>query len=180
MKKLLLAGAMLALGAGANAQTLSLAAAPTVTLANGLNTYTYNFNVTGPAGTAVTDIFLSSDDLSPLNLTFAKNGGAASAWSLLSNDTPYNYLDFTSLDANGAALDSLRSGDRLTVSFSDSAAQFAALPLQFASAYDSTSGNYTPNVTRLVGPSAVPEPGSLALFAGLLITGGGLLARRRK
>ena len=180
MKKLLLSGAILLLGAGVNAQTLSLAGAPTVTFADGLNNYTYLFNVTGPAGTAITDVFLSSDDLSPLNLSIKKNNSATTAWSLLSNDTPYNYLDFNSLDANGNALDSLQSGDQLEVSFSDSAAKFVPSTNHFASAYDATSGNYSPNVTGLVGPSAVPEPGVASLLAGILVAGSGLLLRRKK
>lgn len=180
MKKQLLSGAILLLGASANAQTLSLANAPTVTLANGLYNYTYLFNVTGPVGTAITDIFLSSDDLSPLNLTISKNNAPAPAWSLLSNNTPYNYLDFNSLDANGAALDSLKTGDQLEISFSDSAASFVPLTSHFAAAYDSNSTGFTPSVTGLVGPSAVPEPGVASLLAGILVAGSSLLLRRRK
>ena len=128
----------------------------------------------------MTDVFLSSDDLSPLNLTISKNNAPAPAWSLLSNDTPYNYLDFNSLDANGAALDSLTAGDQLEISFSDSAANFVPLTGHFAAAYDATSGAYSPNVAGLVGPTAVPEPGVASLLAGILVAGSGLLLRRRK
>ena len=180
MKKLLFSGAILLAAVGANAQTLSLASAPTVTLTNGLYNYSYLFNVTGPAGTAITDIFLSADDLAPLNLTISKNNAPAPAWSLLSNDTPYSYLDFNSLDASGNALDSLTSGDQLRISFSDSAANFVPLTGHFAAAYDATSGGYSARVTGLVAPSAVPEPGVAPLLAGLLAAGSGLLLRRRK
>lgn len=160
--------ATLALTAAAGAQTLT--ATSTVTPVGAFYNYDYVFSITGPAGTAVDNLFLSSDDLSPVGpFSYLKNGAATSDWSFASNDTPNNYLDFFS------ASDSLRNGDSLDVKFTSA---YAPTPTGFANGYDTLNGRYTANtVTGLAAP--VPEMSTAPLLAlgGLWI---GFAAYRRR
>jgi hypothetical protein len=134
----------------------------------GLYDYSYKFSVTG-AGANVDNIFLGSDDLSPLNVVLDVNGSPTTDWSWLGNDTPENYLQF--FDIAGTALG---NGDALDVTFSS-----ALVPGKgFALGVDSSTGGATNRVTGVTAPSSVvtPEPGSLLL----LISGVALLPVARR
>ena len=183
---LVVVGASLS-GRQAEAQVLN--AKGTESLNLGLYTYAYTFSVSGDATSptpALTDIFLSSDDLSPLNLTITKNNAPTTAWSFLGNNAPYNYLDFTSLDPlTGNPLDTLGAGDELEVTFTDSSGLFLPDTTHFAAGFDSSISGFTANVTPLVGPTVnpnpsalTPEPGTLSLVCAMLVVGGGWLNRR--
>jgi hypothetical protein len=133
----------------ATAATLGVSA--NVTPAGALYNYTYSFSVTG-AGLALDNIYLGSDDLSPLNVAFTFDGAATSNWSWLGNDTPRNYLQFFS--TNGSKLS---AGDILGVKF---ASTFAPGSNQFAIGLDSSTATSSNQVTGVAGPSVVPEPAS--------------------
>ncbi len=170
MKTILaLAGAALALASAAGAQTLSVT--NTVTQSSGLYNYDYVFSFTGPAsaGTSVANLYLTTDDLSPVGpFTFAKDGATTTDWSFASNDTPYNYLQFFS------ATDSLTNGDSLEVKF---ASAFAPSINNSVTGFDGSTGNYTNTITGVSAP--VPE----ASTAPLLVLGGlglGFAAYRRR
>jgi len=126
----------------------------------GLYDYSYQFSITG-AGAKVDNIFLGSNDLSPLNVVQKVNGNPTADWSWLGNDTPQNYLQF--FDTNGTALG---PGDVLNVTFSSKLAPGNA---KFAVGLASSTSDVTNTVNGVVGPSSVPtpEPGSLPL----LVTG---------
>ncbi len=163
------AGAALALASAAGAQTMSVTA--NVTSGSGLYNYDYLFSLTGPAGagTSVANLYLTSDDLSPVGpFTFAKDGTGTSLWTYASNDTPYNYLQFFSTS------DSLTNGDTLEVKF---ASAFAPSTANTATGLDDSTGRYTNTVTGVAAP--VPETNT----APLLILGGlwlGFMAYRRR
>jgi hypothetical protein len=118
--------------------------------------YTYIFSVAG-AGARIDNIFLGSDDLSPVSVVLRVNGNPTVDWSWLGNDTPQNYLQF--FDTSGT---SLGNGDALDVTFSS---HLASQTSHFAVALDSSTGQTTNMATGLAAPSAAaPEPGSLLLF----------------
>jgi hypothetical protein len=132
----------------------------------GLYDYTYRFSITG-AGASVDNIFLGSNDLSPLNVVLKVDGNPAGNWSWLGNDIPQNYLQFFSTNGTG-----LGNGDFLGVTFSSQLAPQAA---EFAVGLNGSTGDATNTATGVVGPAAIaaPEPGTLllllcgiALFAG--------------
>ncbi len=134
----------------------------------GLYDYSYQFSVTG-AGANVDNIFLGSDDLSPLNVVLKVDGSPTTDWSWLGNDTPENYLQFFDTAATA-----LGNGDALDVTFSS-----ALVPgTGFALGLDSSTGDATNTVTGVTAPASVvtPEPGSLLL----LIAGGALLPVARR
>jgi hypothetical protein len=79
--------------------TLSVSA--NVTPNAGLFNYAYQFTI-ADSGSNVDNIFLGSDDISPLNVVLKINGQPTSTWSWLGNDTPQNYLQF--FDLVGSAL----------------------------------------------------------------------------
>lgn len=167
----------------AGAQTLTVT--DSVSLNQGVYTYTYAFRVTGDPGSptpAVTDLFLGSDDLSPLNTVITRNNAPTSAWTFLGNSAPYNYLQFTNL---GGA-DSLGNGDELEVTFEDASSLFQPDTTHFVQAYDinaaAGAGGYTASVSNVFGPTAnpVPEPGALSLVGAIAMVGAGWLGRRRK
>ena len=179
----------MALTAGrSGAQTLTVT--DSVNLSLGIYTYTYAFRVTGDAGSptpAVTDIFLGSDDLSPLNTVITRNNAPTSAWAFLGNSAPYNYLQFT----NSGGPESLGSGDELEVTFFDSSGLFLPDTTHFAQAYDPNAaagaGGYTVSVNGVFGPTTnpnpsalTPEPGALSLVGAMAMAGAGWLGRRRK
>src|SRR5262249_7522662 len=119
----------------------------------------------------IDNIFLGSDDISPLNVVLEVNGQAAAGWSWLGNDTPQDYLQFF-----GLAGTALGNGDVLDVTFSSPLVPQAT---HFAVGLDSATGSTTNRATALLAPSSaagVPEPGSLGLLAGALAA---LLVRRR-
>ena len=166
--------AALALASAVGAQTLNVSA--NVTLSSGLYNYDYLFSLTGPstAAPAVSILYLTSDDLSPLDVTFAKNGAATAAWSFVGDDSAGNNLDFFS------SSDSLTNGDTLEVKFTDSDQLFRPLtsPTNSATSADSSTNTYS-TVSNIVAPAAVPETST----APLLILGGlgiGFAAYRRR
>ncbi len=135
----------------------------------GLYDYSYRFSVTG-AGASVDNIFLGSDDLSPLNVVLKVDGSATADWSWLGSDTPENYLQFFDTAATA-----LGNGDELDVTFSS-----ALVPgTSFALGLESSTGDATNTVTGVTAPSSAvvtPEPGSfLLLISGLALL---LVARR--
>ena len=169
MKTILAALLLAALPACAGAQTLT--ATSTAAAAGQFYRYDYVFSITGPAGTAVDNLYLGTADLSPLGpFTYLKNGAATTDWSFASNDTPSSYLDFFSVS------DSLGSGDRLEVQL---VSAYAPTLTGTASGYDTANGRYTLNtVSGLSVP--VPEAATTISLGLLLALGGaGLIARRR-
>lgn len=135
----------------------TLAVTASATPAAGLYDYAYQFSITG-TGAAVDNIFLGSNDLSPLNVVLKVDGSPTSDWSWLGNDTPQNYLQF--FDTSGT---SLGNGDVLDVTF---VSQLAPGSTSFALGLDSSTGGSTNTVTGLLAPTSVatPEPGSLLLL----------------
>src|SRR5882724_1916731 len=134
-----------------------------------LYNYTYTFSISG-SGLALDNIFLGSDDLSPLNLKFTFDGSPTTNWSWLGNDTPQNYLDFFNT-AGG----SLGSSDTLTVTFTSA---FAPLASHFAVGLNSVTSTTSNTISGVTAPTAVPEPASvLTLLLG--IGSAGLIALRR-
>jgi hypothetical protein len=140
--------------------TLSVSA--NVTSNSGLFNYAYQFTV-GGVGASVDNIFLGSDDISPLKVVLEINGQAAPAWSWLGNDTPQNFLQF--FDFGGPALG---NGDILSVTLSSALAPSAT---HFAVGLDNTAGDTTNTVSAVLAPSAaaVPEPGTLRLLGGTML-----------
>ena len=141
----------------------TLAVNATATPDAGLYDYSYQFSITG-AGANVDNIFLGSDDLSPLNVALDVDGSPTSDWSWLGNDTPENYLQF--FDTAGTALG---NGDVLVVNFTSALAPGAG----FAVGLDSSTADSTNTVTGVTAPSSAaptPEPGSLLLLiSGLAV-----------
>lgn len=134
------------------ASAVTLGVTANATPRAGLFDYTYSFAVSGSPSTAVDNVFLGSNDLSPLDVAFTKNGSPTAAWSWLGNDMPTNYLQFFSFS------DALGNGDQLGVSFESA---FAPVADQFAVGLDSSSGIATDRVDGLLGPGsvpAIPEP----------------------
>ncbi len=172
MKSTFLTGALLLLTVAAGAQTLSVTT-DTATYAGGIYSYDYVFqfnNSGGGSPVTVANIYLSSGDLSPADLVYKKNGAVSGDWSLA---TVGNYLVF------GSATDSLSNGDTLQVTFDDSASSYIPTANSSAIAADVNFNNFTPFATGLIGPTAVPEPGAVAMLSGVLIAGAGLLRRRK-
>ena len=169
MKTIIAVAAALALASAAGAQTLSVTAK--VSPVSGLYNYDYLFSLTGPvgAGASVSNLYLTSGDLSPLGpFTFTKDGAAAPSWTFASNDTPYSYLQFYS------ASDSLANGDTMEVKFTSA---FAPSATGSATGLDDSTGNFTNTVTGLAAP--VPEMST----APLLVLGAlwlGFAAYRRR
>ena len=171
MKTLITAAlSLLTLASAAGAQTFSVTAG--VTPVNGLYNYDYLFSLTGlvSAGASVSNLYLTSGDLSPLGpFTFAKDGAAAPSWTFTSNDTPYNYLQFYS------ASDSLTNGDTMEVKFTSA---YAPSATGSATGLDDSTGNFTNTVTGLAAP--VPEMNTAPLLAlGALWLGFAAYRRRR-
>src|ERR1700733_29938 len=94
----------------------TLAVTAAATPSGGLYDYSYEFSISG-SGASVDNIFLGSNDLSPLDVVIQVDGAATADWSWLGNDTPENYLQF--FDFNGT---SLGNGDVLDVTFSSALA----------------------------------------------------------
>ncbi len=171
MKTLIAAAlAVLALASAVGAQTLKVTAS--VTPSSGLYNYDYLFSLSGLAGTgtSVSNLYLTSGDLSPVGQpTFAKDGAAAPTWTFASNDTPYNYLQFYS------PTDSLLNGDTMEVKFTSA---FAPAPTGSATGLDDSTGNFTNSVAGLAAP--VPEMNTAPLLAlGALWVGFAAYRRRR-
>ena len=135
----------------------TLVVASSAAQAGSLYNYTYTFSISG-SGLALDNIFLGSDDLSPLNVALTFDGNPAVNWSWLGNDTPQNYLDFFNT-ANGT----LGLGDTLRVTFTSA---FAPSAGHFAEGLNSSTGDTSNIVTSVTAPTAVPEPASV--FAALL------------
>ena len=150
----------LAILPSATAATLNVAA--NATPSGSLYAYSYNFSLTG-TGAGIDNLFLGSDDLSPLNVAFTLNGATTNNWSWLGNDTPQNYLQFFSLSGS-----TLSVGDSLRVTFTSA---FAPASSRFAEGLNSSSGAATNVVTGVLAPTAVPEPASFVLFLLALAAG---------
>lgn len=146
----------------------SLTAASSVVAAGSLYNYTYTFSISG-SGLTADNIFLGSDDLSPLNLTLTFDGNPTADWSWLGNDTPQNYLDFFNT-AGGL----LGENDTLGVTFTSALSPLAS---HFAVALDSATGAASNTVTGVIAPTAVPEPASIFTFMVGVVA---LIALRRR
>jgi hypothetical protein len=159
MKKLCgLLSLLLVSGVAVFGGTLNVASSATP---NGsLYNYSYTFSVTGTGG-GFDNIFLGSDDLSPLNVQLSLNGAPTVDWSYLGNDTPQNYLQFFSLSSTPLAV-----GNNLLVTFSSI---LHPGNTHFAVALNSGTNTTSNQVTGVTAPTAVPEPGSAAMLltAGL-------------
>ncbi len=149
-------------GAAAFGGTLNVSASATSSA--GLYSYSYTFNITG-TGSGFDNIFLGSDDLSPLNLQMTLNGAGTSDWSYLGNDTPQNYLQFYSQSNTPLGI-----GSNLGVSFLSS---FRPANSHFAIGLNSATNSQSNQVTGVLAPTAVPEPASAAgvLLAACLALG---------
>ena len=159
--KLIISTSLLAMLCLVPASAATLTAGLTVMPNSGFFDYSYMFSIAGAGG--IDNIFLGSDDLSPLNLRILLNGGRTPDWSWLGNDVPVNYLQFFSISST-----TLGPRDLLEVQFTSS---FAPGSMQFAQGFGSTSGAVT-NRVIFVGPSAVPEPATFwMLLAPVLIVG---------
>jgi hypothetical protein len=169
---LMLAGILVAASA-VPGLAATLAVTATATPDAGLYDYSYQFSITG-AGANLDDIFLGSNDLSPLNVVLEVDGTATADWSWLGNDTPENYLQF--FDFNGTALG---NGDVLDVTFSSTLVPEAT---NFAIGLDGSTGVTTNTVTDVIAPtsSPTPEPGtwSLLLSGVVLVSVGWRYANR--
>jgi hypothetical protein len=137
--------------------------------AGGIYDYSYNFAVSG-AGTGFDNIYLGSNDLSPLNLVIKLNSAATADWSYLGNDTPQNYLQFFSTSATP-----LTGGESLQVTFESI---FAPSNTGFALALNSVTSDVSNQVNGVTAPSTapVPEPATV----GLLLTASLMVAGRIK
>jgi hypothetical protein len=147
----------------------TLAVDANATLSGSVYDYSYQFTITG-AGADVDNIYLGSNDLSPLDVVIDVDGSPTTDWSWLGNDTPENYLQF--FDIGGT---SLGNGDTLDVTFTS---PFAPSSTEFAVGYASSSGEATNTVMPVLGPAiAAPEPSSVPLLvaAGALL----LVVQRR-
>jgi hypothetical protein len=152
------------------AQAATLSASATATPDAGLYDYSYAFSVTGSG--SLDNVFLGSDDLSPLNVVIKFDGATTGDWSWLGNDTPSNYLQFFNI-AGG----SLAAGDTLDVTFTSA---FGPASGQYAVGEDSVTSSVSNEVTGLLGPTSAPEPASLGLFLIAFGAGTGMVLRRRK
>ncbi len=126
--------------------------------------YSYIFSVTGTGG-GFDNIFLGSDDISPLNVQLTLNGAPTTDWSYLGNDTPQTYLQFFSQSATMLAV-----GSDLGVTF---ASALNPVDDHFAIALNSISATVSNQVNGVLAPTAaasVPEPASVifVLLAGSL------------
>ena len=151
----------------------TLNVADTVTQQNGLYNYSYQFSITG-TGLTLDNVFLGSDDLSPLSVAFTFDGAATSNWSWLGNGTPRNYLQFFS--TNGGFIS---SGDVLGVMFLSAIAPGSS---QFAIGLNSSTSATSNQITGVTAPTAissVPEPAALKLFAlcASVVLAAGMLRR---
>ena len=166
----------LALLVATSAHAVSISVTAAAMPNGGLFDYAYSFLVgEGSSTTAIDNVFLGSDDLSPLHVSITKNSRAAPEWLFLGNDSPADYLQFfTSTDA-------LANGDRLGVSF---ASTVAPMNDQFVVGLDSATGLSTHTVDGVLAPSvisAVPEPENVVLLAiGLVAMFGQGLKRAKK
>ena len=136
----------------------TLAVQATATPNGPLYNYSYQFSITG-TGAFVDNIFLGSNDLSPLNVVQKVDGNPTTNWSWLGNDTPQNYLQF--FDTNGTGLG---NGDVLAVTFSSALAPSNS---EFAVGLTASTSATTNTVTGVLAPCSVatPEPASLLLLA---------------
>jgi hypothetical protein len=152
MKKLFAGAVVLGLLSFVPACASSLVVAADAVKAGSVYNYTYLFSMAG-TGLSVDNIFLGSDDLSPLNVSFTFDGATTTDWSWFSNVTPQDYLDFYNT-AGGT----LGPGDTLQVDF---ISFFPPESSHFAVAENGATGDVSNTVTSVLGPtapSAVPEP----------------------
>ena len=165
----------LAILVATSAQAVSISVSATATPNGGFFDYAYSFLVgEGTSTTAVDNVFLGSDDLSPLNVSIMKNSRAAPEWLFLGNDSPDSYLQFFT------STDTLANGDRLAVSFASAVAPSST---QFVVGLESATGLTTNTVTGVLAPSvipAVPEPENIVLLAIGLVAMFGRGLRRAK
>ena len=160
------------LGLVAAASTLSVVSSETKVA--GLYDYSYSFSVSG-AGHGFDNIFLGSNDLSPLNLVIQLNGTATVDWSYLGNDTPENYVQFFSESSTA-----LVAGETLHVTF---ASTFAPAATEFAVALNSATNQASNQVNNVTAPGAVPTPepsSSGLLLISLFVVAAVLSVRRRR
>lgn len=158
----LAAGIGLLLFCGAVVPAATLGVTATETPSGGLYDYSYTFSVTG-TGSGFDNVFLGSDDLSPLNVQILLNGAATTDWSYLGNSTPENYLQFFSLSAAPLGI-----GNSLNVSFASAFTPGS----QFAIALNSGTDAASNEVTGVLAPTAAPEPASasgIVLAAGVAL-----------
>lgn len=168
MKKLFSTAVVCGLLAWVPASAASLVINSSATPSGAEYNYSYTVSISG-AGLSLTDIFLTSDDLSPLNVAFTFDGAPTTNWSWLSNDTPQNYLDF--FDSTGV----LGSGDTLKITFSSFLAPVAS-HLAVGENLNNNPITVSNMVSSVIAPTAVPEPASigmllLALSAAALFAG---------
>ena len=138
--------------------TLSVTAMATPS--GSLYDYSYQFSISG-SGADVDNIFLGSNDLSPLDVVIDVNGAPTGDWSWLGNDTPENYLQFFNIAGGG-----LGNGDTLDVTFTSDLIPSAA---EFAVGLASSTGDSTNTVNNVLGPYVpTPEPATLPLLISAL------------
>ncbi len=157
---------------GMAAQGSTLSVSSSASAAGAFYDYTYTFTVSG-AGSGFDNIFLGSNDLSPLNVKILLNSAPTADWSYLGNDTPENYLQFFSESATP-----LTAGESLDVSFESI---FAPAATEFAIALNSTTSGVSNKVNNVTAPGSVPTPepatGGVLVVASILL--GAVLQRVR-
>ncbi|MBV8898213.1 MAG: PEP-CTERM sorting domain-containing protein [Acidobacteriaceae bacterium] len=164
MKKLFSTAVVCGLLAWMPASAASLVVSSSAAPSGAEYNYSYTVSISG-TGLSLTDIFVTSDDLSPLNVKFTFDGASTTNWSWLSGNTPRNYLDF--FDSTGV----LGTGDTLKIAFSSFLAPAAS---QFAIGENLNNNPATASniVSSVIAPTAaVPEPAS----AGMLLFGLGAI-----
>ena len=143
----------------------TISATSSATQSGGLYDYSYQFTVSGP-GAGVDAFFLSTDDLSPLNVTFTD-----SAWIWAPGSPSQHGIDF--YDLSGV----LASGSRLGITF---ASPLGPQATHFVTGLD-LSNSVTNTVTGIVAPTAAPEPATFfAIGTGFIAMAGFDRIRRLK
>lgn len=142
-----------------------------------LTDYTYLFHVSG-TNAAISNLYLEVDDLNPVSgIAFAeeKSGAAqftsTADWSFAGEFAPDTLQFFSTTDVLG-------EGDAFQITFSSPNDLFAPTVTHFAYGYDTNSQSYTSLQGPLVGPTAVPEPGTASLWMSLGLAGAGFALRR--
>lgn len=164
---------VIALGQTARVNAESLTVSASAVVAGGLYNYNYTLKVIGgsSSSTFINNLFLGSDDLSPLNLVITKNNAAAPSWLWLGNNSPSNYLQFFSLS------DHLSNNDELQVRFTSA---FVPANSHFVIGLNGQTSRSTPVVNNVLAPTAVPEPATMTLFGAGLAAFGTLTRRRSR
>ena len=152
--------------------------------------YGNHFHTTAGLGTPglpnTTAAEFFSDDGAPIRYYLGNYVGTSAGNYAVGTQSPFSLLSFDVLTLDGSFLLTSSTGATLAIDHAgiydvSGMAGFQNI-LEFQHTYTGTNdGQMTlDNLTFRPAAPAVPEPGTMALFAGGLISGVGLLRRRRK